>query len=161
MRWKTLTAAAAATLMLAGCAGSASLPTSSVEGMGGEMTNVDRFVGRYKTPAKLVLDGKNAKIAFPNLQNNMGENFALTSCEASFSHTGTISDSDGTTVFVYKGSWPAANSNCALFVQRLSATFSDKAEERFLFLEPQKKGTLVKLAEDRRGDTVIAEGVLK
>lgn len=160
--------AVAGAFLLAGCAGDggpkpekaakAKLAPGTYKG---EVTNVDRMKGQ-KSPLVLNAADKSVTLTLPELNNNMGEGNAPTVCEATFKPVGLgFVEAGEHRMMVFQGSWPAANNNCALYVQRTSATFTSEASPRYLILEPKGNGYEVLMSWDSLGRQAILQGKLE
>ena len=136
-------------LLITGCSTAAtSLDTSATA------VNVNKFAG-HDTPAQIVSDGKVATVTFPNLDNNMGENFAKTACQSSFEYVDSFKDIESNNdVAVYAGKWKLSNNNCAHFVETRSASFTDEEELRYLLIN----GENFTIAYDKMGKKPLIQG---
>lgn len=154
----------AASLALSGCSVAQKYSASDLMGapsLQGKVTQVGKLRNQ-PTPITLSDKGSKLHVLFPELKNHMGKDFAATPCEATFDHQGSFENSaNGTKVSVYQGSWPAANNNCALFVERRSAQYSSEESPRYVILERGKKGVEFIMSWDAAGRMPIVKGTIQ
>ena len=139
-----------ATLLITGC----STTTVSNVDTKADALNVNKFAG-HNTEAHIKVDGKKATVVFPQLDNNMGENFAKTSCESDFDYIDSFKNLEsGNSVAVYGGMWKLSNNNCAHFIEVQSAQFTDQMQMRYLLID----GENFAIAYDKMGLKPIISG---
>lgn len=125
----------------------------------GTMTNTDKMKGQ-KTSVVVKASEKSVVVSLPDLDNNMGENRAAVPCAAEFTPAGSI-QAGKQQMLVYQGSWPAANNNCALYVQRPSADFIGDPSPRYLILESAGSGYSMLMSWDSLGRQPILKGEVR
>lgn len=127
----------------------------------GKVLNTSKMKG-HDTPTVLTLFDKSVTLLFPDLDNNTGEKMGAQPCEAKFKLVGTGESSVGASKWlILQGNWPAANNNCALYVERTSSAFSQEVAPRYLLLEPKESGYHVIMSHDPMGRNPILAGDLK
>ncbi|MBE0495907.1 MAG: hypothetical protein IBX45_05815 [Campylobacterales bacterium] len=144
-------------LVLLGLAGCATPSAPKASTLQGTAANVNKMAPQ-STAVTLVAEGKNVTITFPSLQNNTGEGFAATPCQATFALVG--SHENGLTksvTHVYQGSF-VANGNCALFTEQPSTTYTKTQVPRFAHLESAKEGWEMRISEDVAGKSLLIAG---
>ena len=154
----TASIVAASILVLSGC----SMPSMPKEGttLNGKIHNKGKMAPQT-TDVELKAGKNELHILFPNLQNNTGENFAPSKCEAVFTYVASAEDSLlKTQTHVYKGEFKA-NNNCALFTQQPSLSYELPSVTQFAKLKSSESGWVFELALDMAGENLVMQGQVR
>lgn len=152
----------AASLALAGCSAKYSAgEIMQSPALSGKATQAGKLKGQA-TALKVEQRGEKLLVSFPELRNHMGKDLSPSPCESEFSYKGSYENSaDGTKAAVYFGSWPSANNNCALYVERRSAHYSNEASPRYVILEKTSEEVQFLMSWDSLGREPIVRGLLR
>jgi len=154
----TASIVAASMLVLSGCS-TPSAPKADTA-LSGKVQSKGKMAPQT-TDVELKIGKNELHILFPNLQNNTGENFAPSNCEAVFAYAASGEDSLlKTQTHVYKGEFKA-NNNCALFTQQPSLSYELPSFTQYARLQSSGNGWKFELAQDLAGDKLIMEGDVK
>jgi hypothetical protein len=148
----------ASLLGLSGCSKPAAPKSDTV--LSGKVHNKGKMAPQT-TNVNLKVTKNALHIVFPNLQNNTGENFAATPCEAVFTYV----DSGEDTLLkrqthVYKGEFKA-NNNCALFTEQPSLSYGLTSFTQYARLQSSESGWKFELAKDMAGSKLIMQGEVR
>jgi hypothetical protein len=136
MRKIVITVATIATLFVSGCSMKSATEASapSAKSGSGLAINVNKMSGQ-DTPFDLNMDANKLTLSFPKLDNFTEKDFQKTSCKSTFEYEKSFVDpASDESVYIYSGSWSSANNNCALYVERVSSTFSDESSPRYVLV---------------------------
>lgn len=143
---------------LSGCT-SPSLPKANTV-LNGKVYNKGKMAPQA-TEVELKVAKNQLHILFPNLQNNSGENFAPTPCEASFTYIGSGEDTLlKTQTHLYKGEFKA-NNNCALFTEQPSLSYGLSNFTQYARLQSSESGWKFELSKEKAGKELIMQGDVK
>lgn len=123
----------------------------------GKVQNVGKMAP-HATNIKLTINKDSLHILFPNLQNNTGDNFQKSPCEATFNYLKSGENSLlETKSHLYKGTFKA-NNNCALFTEQPSLSYDLSSETQYVKIEQSSSGWSFQLSKDIAGKKPIIQG---